>query len=406
MAISAERFKFLDKETNVATKEFIELVDNQIYNSVSEVVDTALEAAKDAEKLLDKVAESMNELKDMVMSGLEAVGEAIKSALNAAIDAISKLELPGIIKDLFKTLKELDLSGVKDFVKDLLHVGASFLCNNLDFLKMFMLGYALNGNILGGLLTALLMSWLDRFCKGFSKEDVATSSPTEKLEMMIPPKGIDMTPTNTFSNFTNTYADYIKASSPINLANAPTSSQFLDDIIAGSVSSSINTLRSAEITTTQKKSYMDTITGALSTFNQGTQEFANLLNAKGQLAGIPLISVERRETQMNFSNLSDQLGSMAKNLIKVDLNSVNKFSFNELEKGLFNKVTEFKNNSQSNRDLHTRGLSSGSFDNFDFNNLLPSLSDEERTYLSNQPGSGTAHRLHDMHPTTSVFLMT
>ena len=218
MAIAAERFKFLDKETNVATKEFTDLIDNQIYNVVTSTVDTALDAIKDAEGLLKKVSDSINELKDMVMSGLTAVTEAIKNALNAAIDAISKLELPGIIKDLFKTLKELDLGGVKDFIKELLHVGASFLCNNLDFLKMFMLGYALNGNIIAGLLTALLMSWLDRFCKGFSKEDVDTSSKTEKLEMLIPPKGVEMTPTNTFTNFTETYADFVKANKPIDVS--------------------------------------------------------------------------------------------------------------------------------------------------------------------------------------------
>ena len=165
MAIAAVRFKFLDKETNISTKDFSALTDNQVYNSASEAVDSALAGLKEGESVLDSLSSSMSELKDMIESGLSSVSDAVKSALNSAIDAIGKLELPTMVKDIFNSLKELDLGGVKDFVSDLLKVGGSFLCNNLDFLKMFMLGFALNGNVIGGLLTALLMSWLDRICK-------------------------------------------------------------------------------------------------------------------------------------------------------------------------------------------------------------------------------------------------
>lgn len=404
MAIAAERFKFLDKETNVATKEFTDLIDNQIYNVVTSTVDTALDAIKDAEGLLKKVSDSINELKDMVMSGLTAVTEAIKNALNAAIDAISKLELPGIIKDLFKTLKELDLGGVKDFIKELLHVGASFLCNNLDFLKMFMLGYALNGNIIAGLLTALLMSWLDRFCKGFSKEDVDTSSKTEKLEMLIPPKGVEMTPTNTFTNFTETYADFVKANKPIDVSIPLETGPFLDNILSGNISVSMNNLRNSEISTSSKKNYLSVLDNALSNYTNTSPEYSNILNARGQLSNLPLISSERRDINLNYSNLSDRLGSMSKNLLQVDLSSINKFSFNELEKGLHDKISTFKTAVANNKDLHSRNLNSGSYDNFNFNDVLPSLSPEEIDYLNNHKGSQAAHRVHDLHPTSNVFL--
>ena len=33
MAISAQRFKYLDKETNVATKDFSEYDNNDVYNN-------------------------------------------------------------------------------------------------------------------------------------------------------------------------------------------------------------------------------------------------------------------------------------------------------------------------------------------------------------------------------------
>lgn len=406
MAIAAQRFKFLDRETNLATKELTELLDNQNYNVVTDTVNTALEQIKDTDGLLKKVSDSMLELKDMIMSGLESVGEAIKNALNAAIDAISKLELPDIIKNLFKTLKELDLSGVKDFVKDLLHVGASFLCNNLDFLKMFMLGYVVNGNIIGGLLTALLMSWLDRFCKGFSKEDVASATKTEKLEMLIPPTGMQMNATNTFTNFTNTYADFVKANQPMTLETPLTQDAFLDNILSGNISNSINNLRNSEISSADRNNYLSLLNNSLTSYQPNSREYNNILQAKGQLTTLPLITEQRREVNLNYSNLSDQLGSMSKNLLAVDLSTINKFNFNDLEKGLFNKVSEYKNTIANNKNIHTRNYNSGSFDDYNFSNVLPSLSTEELSYISNLKGTGTAHRLHDMHPTSQVFLET
>jgi hypothetical protein len=359
---------------------------------------------KDSDGLLAKMGDSMNELKDMISSGLSDVAASLKDALNAAIDAISNLELPDIIKDLFNALKKLDFGGVKDFLKDLLHVGASFLCNNLDFLKMFMLGFALNRNILGGLLTALLMSWLDRFCKGFSANEVEQASKTEKLEMLVPPTGMGMNASNAFSNFTNTYADYIRGTAPITLDTAFDTNTFINGVTSGDVTGSLANLRSSEISSTDRSSYLSAIDAQLPNYATNSPEYGNLLTGRGGLLSLPLISVERREASLNFSNLSDTLGGMSKNLVKVDLSSVNTFSFNELEKGLADKVKQYQTTVASNPDMTSRGYNSGSHDTFDFASALPTLTPEETTYLSGLEGSGTAHRLHDMHPTTSLFL--
>jgi len=401
MAISAERFKFLDRETNLATKEFTNLTDNQIYNTSSSVIDTYLEEIKNSNNIVMGLGDSLLDLKSLVENN--AITESIKNALNSAIDTISKMELPGIVKDLFNTLKELDLGGIKDFLKDLLHVGATFLCNNLDFIKMFMLGYALNKNILSGLLIALLMTWLDRFCKGFSSDDVDTSSNLEKLEMLIPPRGVEMNTSNTFTNFTQTYSDYLNATSTINTSTPYDSATFLSKVITGDTYDAVNNLRESEISNTEKNTYLSLLNNELNNYQPGSYEYSNILKARGDISNIPLISTSRRDVNINYSNLSDRLGSMSKNLLQVDLSSINKFTFNDLEKGLNDKIAIYKNSVSNNQDLYSRGLNSGSYDTFDFSSILPELTPEETEYISNLNGSNSSHRVHDIHPTSSVF---
>lgn len=404
MAMSAQRFKFLDKETNLPTKEFTDLIDNQVYNTVTSTVDTALAEVQASDELLNSVNSSVSELQNMLSSGLSAVNEGIKNALNMALDAISKLELPGIIKDLFNSLKELDLGGVKSFVKDLLGIGKAILCNSLDFLKLFMLGYGLNGNILAGLLTALLFSWLDRICKPFSKDEISLSSPLENLEKMVQPRGVVINTSNAFKAFSDGYTDFVKANRPISLDTPISTTTFISNINQGNISLSIDNLRNSEISSSDKKNYLSAIDNELINYSPASSEYANLLRARGSLINLPLISSERREKSIGFSNLSDRLGSISKNLLKVDLSTINKFSFNELERGLFDKINEFKSTVENNKDMHSRDFTSGSFNDFNFNTVLPSLSEEELTYIENKEGSNSAHRIHDMHPTSTIFL--
>lgn len=404
MAISAERFKYLDKETNVPVKQFTDLVDNQVYTKVSEAVETSIDKIKDAEGLLKKVATSIKELKKLIQAGVKGVLDTIKKALNGVIDFISNLELPDMIKDLFGMLKDLDLGGVKDFLQDLLHVGEAFLCDNLDFLKLFMLGYSINGNILAGLLTALLFSWLDRFCKGMSKKDQESRTKTEQLEAMVPPKGMEMNVSNTFENFTNTYADFLRASDPISLPATFSDEDIMRNVINGDIETTMVNLRESEISSSEKKRILQSFADTAPTYPANSKEQRNLLAAKAKLTKLPLISVTRRDKNIKFSNLGDQLGSMAKNLVKVDIKNINTFNLNDIERKLFGKIQDFKKTAETNPDIRTRSMNSGSFKDFDFKSTMPALTIDEEAYLRDKNGTTKSHRLHDMHPTTSVFL--
>jgi len=406
MSIAAQRFKYLDKETNLPTVDFSKLNDNSVYNSVDEIINSAIAEAKEKDELIEKVSSSLSDLQDAIMNATSEVMQTLKDALNAAIDAISNLEMPDIVKDIFDSLKKLDLGGVKDFMKDLLHVGSKFLCNNLDFLKLFMLGYALNKNIIAGLLTALLLSWLDRYCKGFTQSEMKASGPLSSIEKIISPKGIVMNAANTFNNFTQTYASYLNAKSPIPLLTPVSRNDFTMSARSGNFKNNLLNLRNSEISHSARREYIYDIDQQLTQYPSHSNEYRNLLSARGELIKLPLIHTERRDKNIQYSNLSDKLGSMAKNIQNVDLNSVNTYNLSELERGLFTKVQEFKKNSCTSADVATRTHESGSFSDFDFEKVMPAVTPAEKEHLEKIDYVDTSHRTHDMHPTTEVFLGT
>lgn len=163
----------------------LQLVGNSVYTGFTDLSSTAIEEIQDTENLWIRISRNnYNDLTDMLQNN--EIVDTLKDAMDSAMNA--SMELPQTVKDIFGKLKALDLKGVKDFLGDMLSVGAKFLCNNLDFLKLFMLGYALNKNILSGLLIALLLTWLDRFCKGFILE-TAMANPLGKLGQVIPYAG-------------------------------------------------------------------------------------------------------------------------------------------------------------------------------------------------------------------------
>lgn len=403
MAIAAQRFKFLDKETSVPTKDLLTVTDNQVYNNATKSLDSAIAGIKDSNGMLSKMNKSIDELHASLLSEAGSIGDDLKSALNDAIDNLSGLEMPDIVKDIFASLKEMDLDGVKDFFKDMLHVGSTFLCNNLDFLKMFMLGYALSKNVLAGLVTALLLSWLDRYCKGFSAQEMAKTSGLGKLEKMFPPKGSTITPISAFQSFTNTYSDYLKASEAIQTPAAPTSAQFLADASAGNAKALVASLRQSEVSSDYKKGLQADLDAALLATPVSDPAYNNLLQARGELANMPLISAERRDQAITYARLSDQLGSLSKNLTSVDLSEVNRYDYDALQNGLHDKIVSYQTSVKNNPDLMSRNLRSGSFSDVDFSTVLPTLTPEETSYIAGLNHVSTAHRVHDIHPTTEVF---
>lgn len=401
MAISAQRFNFLDKETNISIKDFTQLNDNAVYNNVDQLVDTALIDTQNNDALLNTLQTNMNDLSGMLENN--DITSTLSDALNSAMDSISNMDLPDVVSDIFDSLKKLDFQGVKDFFKELLHIGSSFLCNNLDFLKLFMLGYALNKNILSGLLIALLLSWLDRYCKGFTQEEMRKSGNRSKMDMMFPPRGVNVNSNNAFNLYSNYYSDYLKANDPLQLATPMDSNSFLTNILSGDITGSISNLRNSEISYSDRNSYLNVLDSNLSSYPVNSPEYRNILSARGQLNNTPLISVNRRSNNIRYENLSDKFGSYIKNLGNTDsISNTNFLNLSTVEKTLYDKMLSLKNTSASSPALQC--TPNDSFSDYNFSSILPQLSTEEETHLRNRNVESDSHRLYDLHPTSTIFL--
>jgi vacuolar-type H+-ATPase subunit H len=399
MAISAERFKFLDKETNAAIKSFIEVTDNAIYNEVDKVTNTVLDAKQEAEKIVSKVGEELESLREELLSNIEnnEIVQELKSTLDNVVDDILNMDMPDIVKDMAGELKKLDLPGVKGFFKDALNIGKGFLCNNLDFLKMFSFGFNLSGNILHGLLMGLTFDWLDRFCKAFTPEEILKGSPKDILSSMFPFNGVKLNADNVLGEFTKLYGDFVKNGSPFTTPTALTQGDFIVGVLAGDVDNSVNNLKQAEIDSIARKSYLSSIENELTVYTPGSIEHQRLLEARAKLSKAPLINSTRRTKRLQYTNLTSNLGLFAKNLIKLEVKKP-AYSLSTLDSGLFDKLLIFKDTISSNSALKAtdrKGLSS-----FDIGPLLPTLNATETTYLENKKESSNSHRLFNLHPTS------
>lgn len=399
MAISAQRFNFLDRETNVGVKDFTQLVDNSVYTAVPDLSELDLELMQD-DGTMELMQHNLDALADMTKD--DSIADQLKDAMDSAINAISNMELPDTVKNIFDSLKKLDLKGVKDFLGDMLKVGARFLCNNLDFLKLFMLGYALNKNILSGLLIACILSWLDRFCKGFSAEETAKASGLGKLGQVIQNPGTIVTGSSAFGQFSNYYSDFLKSTAPLGLPSVMPSADALTSVVNGSVSSVVNNARASEMSFLQRNNLISDLKAQLTNYAPNSQQYRNILQATGDLKNIPLVSAERRDNNLRYENLGDKFGSYMKNLTKVDLQPSNFMNLNDVQKGLYSKMEELKKTASSNQALMC--TPNDSFSDFDLASAVPAVSQTEKDALLASTEISDSHRTLDLHPTSAVFL--
>jgi len=394
MAIATERFKFLDKENNLFTVDFNKLDDNSVHNYVDEVIDSAFTDIKEKEELI-------NNLNNFIGNVSNEITKSIDEVANTVLDEINNTNIPSFVKDVFDLVKNVNLDGVESSLKDLISFGRKLLCDGIN-IKLPNLGIDID--LFLGLVIDLALKKIDLCRDDFTTEEVRTMNPVNKIEEFINPKGLVVTEDNVFDNFTQVYSSFLKSESPIQLTQPPGINDFLNNVISGNIGVSIKILRNSEISFSMKQDYLSSINNKLSEYASDSIEYKNLLSARGELIKLPLISEERRNKNIQFENLSDKIGTMAKNIKEVSLTSVDIFNMSKLEKDIFNKIKDFKNNSMIDLDLNTRSNNTGSFRDYDFTRLMPEISDEEKEYLLNLNYKDTSHRIHDIHPTTEVFL--
>lgn len=406
MAIAAQRFKFLDRETNLGIKDFTTLTSNAVYTAEEQLTKTALSLTKDNDQVLKKLHGSIVDLEKMVNSTLNDSAGILKTALNSSIDSISNIDTPPTIKKMFNSLKELDLSGVKSFFKQALSLGSAFLCHNLDFLKNFTIGFSINKHILGGLITGLLLSWLDRYCKGYTKEETAKASPISKIGMIIKPTGTEVNSKNIYSLYSAYKSDFLKSKSPIGLSAPASVSSFITSVTSGNVDYSLTNLKNSEISDTLRNSYISAIDTNLGLHLPTSTEYTSLLDARGKLLTSSFINPTRRDNAIAYEHLSDKLGSFSKNMTSVNIEPVSNFSLSTEDQAIYSELFTLKNTASTSMELNTRSHDTGSFDHLDFTTILPESSPTSTNYLLSLNKESDSHKLYDIHPTTEVFMET
>lgn len=404
MAMAAQRYKFLDKETNVGTLNFSGLTDNAVYTGVTDAIDDFSSMIRGENQHLKGMNGSISETMSAVNGASPSIMEKIKAALNSAIERVMNMKFPPFVQRALDKLKGLNLSGVKVFLKNAIKVGSVFLCNNLDLLKNFMLGYSLSRNILSGLLLGLLLSWLDHYCKGFTKEEVYAANNRSRLGMLVDGPSTITTP-DIVGLFSNNIADFLRSNRTYDSYTPQTPSSFVSSVTGGAnVRSTVASLRRAELTSSQKRQYLAAVNDELPNHTVGTPEYIALLEARGALKAMPIISQERVERNTQYSNVNDNLGVMALGLKDVDLDAIDAYSLSPVEASLLEKLKTFKANVMASQDLQARSAVAGSFDDFDFDSVMPTFTQEELDHIATLPGNEDAGRFNGIHPTSEVFI--
>lgn len=406
MAISAERFKYLDKETNVPTKDFTSLTDSLIYNTLDTTNSIPeLDVSNNSKITLDALSGPKSELDAIAMDD-----SFDKKALVAnALSEVRGMELPEMSRNALTKIEQINPTGLNGFLEDALKIGGKVLCNNSEFLKMFMAGYSPHKNVASGLLLGFLSMLLDMFCNEFTKNERNNLSKRDMLYNLAPYSGRDMSSNKALGNYKSGYSDYIKSKQPLSTPPATFNTPaFLDSITLASSNSEIrtiiNSLEVYEFNSTERNSLITALDNESLVYTPGSQTYNNLLYAKGEVRNLPPIRSDRRARSITYEHTNDNLGSMMKNIGNLDLKG---FQFNGLsgiDLSMFNSMSAFKTNSQSSNIAAIRSTRSGSFSDVDFSTVMPALSPQEETDLLACNIPSDSHREYDIHPTSDVFI--
>jgi len=165
MAIAAQRFKFLDEETNVAIKSLEEISDNAVYNSPN--IDSIFQET--AENLLSSITggDVINSLKDSLPSfdkiDVSSIEKTISNMINqqevmsALTSALSALNVSP--NNISKTIASLTSDLSKKYAK-----GASTLCSPFNLLNLLLKN--LQNSLLGQLVLLLSKNYMIRLSNG------------------------------------------------------------------------------------------------------------------------------------------------------------------------------------------------------------------------------------------------
>lgn len=405
MAIAAQRFRFLDQETNVPIVDFNKISDNFAYNIPEETLTELQQVTnEDAKEVLNKLQANLQSVTEQ----LNEFPAKLNEEINNALSSIRNLDLPATIRDALNSLTDLDLDGLKGFIKNALNLGKAVLCGNLGFLKLFLLGFSLNKNILSGLLIALLLSWLDRICSSQVTPQSRQKSTRRELTHTLFPYKQNIHNDNAFRLMQTYHADHIRKSRALPPPRPFDTINFLSSIVnvnTRQVRLSVQDLIKDELPPITRENIRREISSSLRTTTRGSQQHSNLLIARRELNRLPPVSPERIRNERRYRHLPEKLGHTLVNLPNVELriNTPIGSAPNPIQISLYNKYQNLRDSLQT-REFRPVPGEFGTFRHHNFTQTLPALTPEEEQYLLNEKLNSDSHRWRDLHPTSEVFI--
>lgn len=417
MAISAQRFKFLDKETNVPTQDLLSLKDNQVYNTLLSTAVTSLMGMKDISGILGQLngqlsgglelgmLSGLNGISGLLPNGLPALPANLQSVVTDTLSKLPDIKMPDALKGAAGMLNQLNPTGVQDFFTDALKVGLPTVPQNLNVLQLAGSGLSLGDNSLAGLTSSLVLSSAPILSNALGVGDLTGLTKIAKLEVLAPKLLSSVNVANVYDKVTSLCADAMTAFSPVTVPPVQGDLDSLLDLVRDGEGSSVVTgLRASEIDYFQKEEILAKLDLAISSVPETSQEYGFYLQARGDIQTLPLISDDRRNLSLQYSSIKDQLGTLSQDLVELDLGQVDRFNFTPTQNAMFEKIELFQQQVKTNSDILTREAKTGSFSDVDFTSILPVPTIEELSSVSSASVDNACHRTFGLHPTTEAFL--
>ena len=447
MAISAQRFNFLDQETNVPVANFTKIADNFVYSALNATGSNASSLLNqlnisniNTSSITNLLGNLSNTLSSGIISGTEFVGSSVKSLLNSFQSEGSE---NSIVNDILSSLSPIATSVINSQLTSLLTrnltnqfaVFGTSPCKSQGFnLNQYGL-YNLN---LDSLLMQLLNGFLNRYCPVYSYNSAPLPSilsnnsqyynnnsvynlnynqyntPVNYTNL----SGVNVNSSNLFSTLVNSAKDYFNLSSNTS-TSVPINAQSL---VSGIYNNTISLNEATNLITTQGFNSYNDRTNFLYDLKLNIKNNPTYANSSNIDSTIETLSIAAQNAPIGLNQAtSNQLKNQyaSKNLASSLNNSINqnldtsslRYPVGSIENSVIEAfINPLLQNAKNSTSLKTENYNDTSANvTTDLNSIIPSISststhssDEILNYIKNfNDGTPTGYRLYNNDANTT-----
>lgn len=436
MAISAQRFKFLDNETNIPVADFAKIADNFVYNipSLTNISDQLQGLLKnELNGLLSNITSNLPNVDSLISNGFGGGADILNSLKSSLGNFNNLLSSNSTISNLLNSVGSLSVGNyvdgligngllgnlvsnavtgyVSNSIKPTTGSRLTFLTNSIC--KSASRNYSTNLDIMSLLGLRFSSNFLSNHCSIMNNK--IANKPSSVLSY-TPLSGVVPDSSSALNIFKSLIKDYASFQTKQSQKTPPIEfdpTQLATAVSNGSYDSLLSTVSNAGFaSSSQKDSYLNGIDSYLSSnsIDPMSEVGQNLINLKSSISGIgvsPFSTTNQANSMfMDPSSrfLSDNLGSFLKNSTSLSFDNLYNYASPGTNdyKLLTNVMIPAINSAKSNYDLLNRDINIGSFSTFDFSNIIPEINDPELSnYITTNSVPSTSYKLYDLDSTSN-----